>query len=102
MNKSFWWFFKPAGGRFEGSAKARFESWFLALQGPDFHWRELTRAASDAAGIDVENLACRADAGECRGVRSGHPDLRAEFCQFIEQRHAPDGIKMRNHFVEQQ
>ena len=58
--------------------------------------------AGDPAGIDVENFACCADLGECRGVGAGHPDLCAELCQFIKQRRAPGGIEMRNHLVEQQ
>ena len=58
--------------------------------------------ARDPAGIDVENLARRADFGEGRGVGAGHPDLRPEFCQFTEQGRAPAGIEMRHHLVEQQ
>jgi hypothetical protein len=56
----------------------------------------------DPAGIDVENFACCVDVGEGQGVGAGHPDLRAELCQFIEQRRAPGGIEMRHHLVEQQ
>ena len=36
-------------------------------------------AAGDLTGIDVENLAGCADAGKCRGIGAGHPDLRAKF-----------------------
>src|ERR1700687_951909 len=56
----------------------------------------------DAAGIDVENFARRAEFSERRGVGAGHPDLGAEFFQFNEQGVAPCGIEMRYHLVEQQ
>src|ERR1700724_1813796 len=56
----------------------------------------------DAAGIDVENFARCAEFGERQGVGAGHPDLRAEFCQFSEQGVAPCGIEMGYHLVEQQ
>ena len=59
-------------------------------------------AARDPPGIDVENLAGCADLGECGRIGAGHPDLRAERRQFIEQRLAPVGIEMRDHLVEQQ
>jgi hypothetical protein len=56
----------------------------------------------DLAGIDVENLTGTVDVGECGGIGTGHPDLRPECCQFVEQRLAPCGVKMRHHLVEQQ
>jgi hypothetical protein len=59
-------------------------------------------AAGDLAGIDVEDLACCADVGEGQGIGAGHPHLRAELCQFIEQCRAPGGIEMGHHLVEQQ
>src|ERR1700682_1607829 len=60
-------------------------------------WRSGSGAAGDPAGIDVENLAGCAEPGECRGIGAGHPDLRAELRQLIEQRLAPGGIEMRHH-----
>ena len=59
-------------------------------------------AAGDPAGIDVENLTGCAEPGEGGGIGAGHPDLRAELRQLIEQRQPPGGIEMRDHFVEQQ
>jgi hypothetical protein len=75
------------------------ESQYIA--GPRL-WRVPSGAAGDLAGIDVENLARRADVGEGLGVGAGHPDLRAELRQLGEQRRAPIGIEMRHHLVEQQ
>src|SRR4029078_4565399 len=54
------------------------------------------------ARFHVENLAGRADVDEGSRLRPGHPELRAELGEFIEQRLAPVGIEMRDHFVEQQ
>src|SRR6187200_1979755 len=56
---------------------------------PPYPGLEPSGAAGDLAGLDVENLPRSDDAGECRGVGTGHPHLRAEFCQLIEQRVAP-------------
>jgi hypothetical protein len=83
------------------------KSWHILARAreikPDIVARiRLSGAAGDLAGIDVENLACCVDVGEGQGVGAGHPDLRAELCQFIEQRRAPGRIEMGHHFVEQQ
>ena len=85
-----------AGGQPSGRRVRGMQFWFK----PDGSARSST--AGDPAGIDVEDLAGRADVGECRGIGAGHPDLRAELCQLIEQRLAPGGIEMRHHLVEQQ
>jgi len=82
------------------------KSWHILARAreikPDIVARIRPSAAGDLAGIDVENLACCADVGEGQGIGAGHPDLRAELCQFIKQRRAPGGIEMGHHFVEQQ
>src|ERR1700720_3090462 len=39
----------------------------------------LSYAAGNLAGIDTEYFARGANAGECRRISAGHPDLRAKF-----------------------
>src|SRR6185437_17023085 len=39
----------------------------------------------NAAGIDLEHFAGCADFGESDRVGAGHPDLGAEFGEFVEQ-----------------
>ena len=71
----------PKGRDFQVSAPA--DSW------PGRPKFTASGAPRDPAGIDVEDLTGRADVGEGQGIRAGHPNLGAEFCQFNEQGIAP-------------
>src|SRR5689334_17323257 len=74
-----------------GAARGR----FVAAE-----YSKFSIAPGDLSGFDIEDFAGCADLGKRSGIRAGHPDLRAELCQLVEQRRAPVRIEMRHHLIK--